>query len=212
MAASDHTSCAQSCLVNLSKSLASASPCAPSTTPCTMSLPIGNSGALCTTFSCTTQSRQTCHRCRGERPSVTESKLGVEERMAPKSPFPRQMLSAQSRKNGLGHVPVVKLIQMESSSLRRRLSAKPRRPLLEGQASRTSEIRLSIASTSCGISVLSPAKPSNLNMFTLASQRKRWTASLKRAEYNGPARERPPELVSKPCLFASAIRLFWASP
>mmetsp|Transcript_120885 Transcript_120885/g.349265 ORF Transcript_120885/g.349265 Transcript_120885/m.349265 type:complete len:224 (-) Transcript_120885:1278-1949(-) len=170
-AASDHTSCAQSARLYLSKSFHNACPCSPRTAPWTISRDNGNNGDFRTTWSCTTHSRQTCQRCRGERPLMADA---LQE---PTSPNPRQTLSAQRRKNGLGQVPVVKLIQKESlfSWLPRLVLRSP----LAGQVPRKSAMSSNIASTSWGLSCSTPANPSNLNMLTLSSRRNLCTASLK---------------------------------
>mmetsp|Transcript_90646 Transcript_90646/g.256782 ORF Transcript_90646/g.256782 Transcript_90646/m.256782 type:complete len:300 (+) Transcript_90646:523-1422(+) len=196
MAARDQTSCAQECFVRFHRSFAKASPCPASTAPCTMSLESGKSDALLTTYSCTTHSRQTCHFCRLVRPSI-DGHPGTCV-----SVWPRQMLSTQSMKNGLGQVPVVRLIQNGSSQSS---------PSPQASARISATIR-SIASASAASSSGSPATPSNLNMLTRAVRRKSRTADLKRSAYLGPARDSPLSLVSNPFLRPKRTRLSFAAP
>mmetsp|Transcript_102619 Transcript_102619/g.331121 ORF Transcript_102619/g.331121 Transcript_102619/m.331121 type:complete len:209 (-) Transcript_102619:395-1021(-) len=208
MAARDQTSCAQSWGASSCRPLARASPWPASTAPWTMSRAMGKRAARLTTSSCTTHSRQTCQRCLRLRPSSAgQSGTSV-------SRSPRQMLSTQKRKKGLGQVPVVRLIQKGSSFSPSFLPAPPSPSscVLRRPSSRMSETMQSIASTSAGSSVGSPATPSNLNMFTRALRRKSCTAALKRAAYLGPASEKPCSFVSKPCRRPSRRRSSLAWP
>merc|ERR1719215_264539 len=132
------------------------------------------------------------------------------------------MLSTQSRKKGLGHVPVVKLIQKESlflrsssvspSSLSSLSSPSPRG---KGKmSSRMEEQMPNMASTSEDKVLGSPATPSNLNMLTREVRRNSCTAARNLAAYFGPARERPCSVTSNPCFFANRTRssLAWPYP